>query len=297
MCNILFIGDCHLKCTSPVSRKDNFPIAILNKLQYLANVANTYKCNTFILLGDVFDSPVTSLPYLAEVINTFKKIKECGITVYTIVGNHDLKNNRMDSLPQTALGILIATGYVQLAPRKLTIDDTIFNCYNYPEQLEAKSSDNYEVCVAHLYYEFNLAHDSLQASDLERLNYDAMVLGHLHTPCDTRTIYHTKLYIPGSLSRCTSEPYNKLRTPRALLFNCINHKAAYIEVSCEPAENVFVAQIEGNNQALFSMRDLIQFITTSYSASDMNVRDYFNNMEIPYECREKISKYLDAVGA
>lgn len=297
MCNILFIGDTHLKAVSPVSRKDSFPTAILNKLQYLSCVASTYKCDTFMLLGDVFDSPVTSLPYLAEVIDTFKHIKEKGITVYTIVGNHDIKNNRMDSLAQTALGILIATGYVKLAPRELVIDDTVFKCYNYPEEVEPKSTDKYEVCVAHLYYEFNLAHDSLQADDLKRLGYDAMVLGHYHTPCDTETIHCTKLYRPGSLSRCTSEPYNKLRTPRALLFNCNNHKACYIEVACEPAENVFVAQIDGNNQASFSMKDLIQFITTSYSSSDMNVRDYFNNIQIPYECREKIAKYLDAVGA
>lgn len=297
MCNIMFIGDLHLKCNSPVSRKDNFPLAILNKLQYLANVASTYKCDTFMLLGDVFDSPITSLPYLAEVINTFKCIKEKGITVYTIVGNHDIKNNRMDSLPSTALGILISTGYVKLAHKELTIGNTVLKCYNYTENVEPKSSDKYEVCVAHLYYEFNLAHDSLQSSDVEMLGYDAMVLGHLHNPCDTITVHGTKLYRPGSLSRNTSEPYNKLRTPRALLFNCSNHKACYIEVACEPAENVFVAQIDGNDQASISMKDLIQFITTSYSSSDMNVRDYFNNIQIPYECREKIVKYLDAVGA
>lgn len=298
MCNIIFIGDLHLKCKPPVSRRDDFPIAILNKIKYLANVASTYKCNTFMLLGDVFDSPITSLPYLAEVINTFKDVKEKGITVYTIVGNHDLKNNRMDSLQQTALGILISTGYVQLAPRELVVDNTTFKCYNYTETLDPKLSDNYEVCVAHLYYEFNLAtNDSLKSDDLKRLNYDAMILGHLHNPCDTITVHNTKLYRPGSLSRNTSEAYNKLRTPRALLFNCVNHKACYIEVACEPAENVFVAQIDGNDQASFSMRDLIQFISTSYSSSDMNIRDYFNELQIPYECKEKIAKYLDAVGA
>lgn len=297
MCNIICIGDLHLKCKPPVSRRDDYPITILNKIRYIANIANTYNCNTLMMLGDIFDSPITSLPYLAEVINTFKEIKEKGITVYTIVGNHDLKNNRMDSLSQTALGILISTGYVKLAPRKLEIDDTIFKCYNYPEGLEPKSSDKYEVCIAHLYYEFNLAHDSLQSSDIERLNYDAMILGHLHNPCDTITIHNTKLYRPGSLSRGTSEAYNKLRIPRVLLFNCKNHKACYIEIACEPAENVFVNQNENDSQASFSMRDLIKFITTSYSSSDMNVRDYFNNMQIPYECKEKIAKYLDAVGA
>lgn len=297
MCNIMFIGDAHLKATSPVSRKDDFPTAILNKLQYLANIANIHKCNTFMLLGDVFDSPITSLQYLAEVINTFKYIKDKGITVYTIVGNHDIKNNRMDSLQSTALGILISTGCVNLAPRDFIISNTRFKCYNYPDTIECKSSDEFVTCVAHLYYEFNIANDSLTHNDLVTLGYDAMVLGHLHNPCDTITVGKTTLYRPGSLSRSTSEPYNKLRTPRVLLFNCNNHEANYINVACEPADKVFIAQIDSNNKASFSMKEFIQFITTSYASSDINIRDYFNSMQLPYSCREKISKYLDAVGA
>lgn len=297
MSNIMIIGDCHLKATSPISRLDNYPTAILNKLLYLAGVAKNGNCHAMLLLGDVFDSPVTSLPYLAEVINVFKKISEYDITVYTIVGNHDIKNNRMDSLPGTALGILISTGYVKLAPRDLAIDSTIFRCFHYPEPVEKALTDEcYQVCVAHLYYEFNLANDSLHEDDVKQLNYDAMILGHYHVPCDTETIGNTLLYRPGSLSRSTSEPYNKLRTPRALIFNCINHKAIYLEAACSPAEEVFVQQTE-DTQQIFSMKDLIQFITTSYSSSDMNVREYFSSLEIPYACREKIAKYLDDIGA
>lgn len=297
MCGVIFIGDTHLKATQPVSRKDDFPIAILRKIEHVAANVNVNKFGTFILLGDVFDSPITSLPYLATVINTFKKIADKGITAYTIVGNHDLKNNRMDSLQSTALGILLSTGYLKLAPRELEIGNTLFRCYNYPEELEAKQTDKYEVCVAHRYYDFGLAWDSLHEDDVKRLNYDAMVLGHLHVPCDTEVIGNTILYRPGSLSRNTSEPYNKLRVPRVLVFNCDNHKTAYIDVPCGTADEVFVNQIESNNQPSFSMKDLIQFITTSYSSSDMNVREYFSSIEIPYECRERIAKYLDAVGA
>lgn len=298
MSNVIVIGDSHLKCSPPISRKDDYPFAILRKFEYVSSIAKSYNCNTLFILGDVFDSPITSLPYLAAVINTFKKISDLGLNVYTIVGNHDIKNNRMDSLPSTALGILISTGYVKLAPRNLVIDSTSFNFYNYPEPLEVrKNSDKYEVCIAHLYYEFGLANDSLHKDDLERLNYDAMILGHLHNPCDTEKIHNTVLYRPGSLSRSTSEPYNKLRTPRVLLFNCINHKSFYIEVSCGSAEDVFVSQVDANKQASFSMKDLIQFIKTSYSSSDMNVREYFNKLEIPYECRVKVAKYLDEVGA
>ena len=45
------------------------------------------------------------------------------------------------------------------------------------------------------------------------------------------------------------------------------------------------------------MKDLINFITTSYTSSDMNVRDYFNDLKLPLEYKLKISKYLDNIGA
>jgi metallophosphoesterase superfamily enzyme len=72
---IIFVGDLHLKSQSPICRRDAFPIAILNKIEYIASLARSYNCKTIMLLGDVFDSPVTTLPYLASVINTFKKVQ------------------------------------------------------------------------------------------------------------------------------------------------------------------------------------------------------------------------------
>lgn len=297
MSNVFVIGDLHLKGLAPISRCDNYPIAILKKIEYLAGISKSCKCNTFILLGDVFDSPVTSLQYLANVINTFRKVSESGITVYTIVGNHDIKNNRMDNLPFTALGILISTGYVKLAPRDLKIENTVFKFFNYPEDVTPKLSGDFEVCIAHRYYEFGLSWDSFHEEDVINLNYDAMILGHLHVPCDTIEVGNTTLYRPGSLSRSTSEPYNKLRTPRALLFNCENHKATYVEVMCSPANKIFVSQIDGNNKEVISMKDLINFITTSYNSADVDIREYFSKLDIPYGCKEKITKYLDNIGA
>lgn len=297
MSNVIFIGDLHLRSTSPIARCDDYPNVILGKLESIANAAKLYKCKNIILLGDVFDTPITTLPYLATVLETFKKIKSLGITVYTIVGNHDIKNNRMDSLPTTALGILISSDYLKLAPNELMIENTLFRCFNYPDELSEKLTDNYEVCVAHQYYNFELSSKTLHEDDLIRLKYDAMVLGHYHAPCDTENIGNTILYRPGSLSRNTSEPYNKLRTPRFLLFNCKNHKAVYIDVACASTSDIFTDRIESNNCAQFSMKDLVRYITTSYASSDMNVRDYFNSLKIPYECRAKIMSYLDAVGA
>lgn len=294
---ICFVGDLHLKCKSPISRRDDYPAVILSKLESLINTAKSFNCDKIMLLGDVFDSHITTLPYLAKVINTFRKISDSGIDVYTIVGNHDIKNNRMDSLDSSALGILISTGYLKLAPRNLTIDDTSFNCFHYPEELTNNNESCYSVCVAHRYYEFGLSWDSLTSEDLKSLNYDAMILGHYHVPCDTLSIEDTLLYRPGSLSRSTSEPYNKLRTPRVLMFNCLNHKTVYVDIPCERADKIFTNIVEQNNQVCFSMKDLVKFITSSYTSSDLNIRDYFAKLDIPYDCRVKISDYLDNVGA
>ena len=297
MSSIIFVGDLHLKGSSPISRVDDYPTVILNKLESLINTAKSFSCDKIMLLGDVFDSHITTLPYLAKVINTFRKISDAGIDVYTIVGNHDIKNNRMDSLDSSALGILISTGYLKLAPRNLTIDDTSFNCFHYPEELTNNNESRYSVCVAHRYYEFGLSWDSLTSEDLKSLNYDAMILGHYHVPCDTLSIEDTLLYRPGSLSRSTSEPYNKLRTPRVLVFNCLNHKTVYVDIPCERADKIFTNVVEQNNQVCFSMKDLVKFITSSYTSSDLNIRDYFAKLDIPYDCRVKISDYLDNVGA
>ena len=297
MSSIIFVGDLHLKGSSPISRVDDYPTVILNKLESLISTAKSFSCDKIMLLGDVFDSHITTLPYLAKVINTFRKISDAGIDVYTIVGNHDIKNNRMDSLDSSALGILISTGYLKLAPRNLTIDDTSFNCFHYPEELENNNESCYSVCVAHRYYEFGLSWDSLTSEDLKSLNYDAMILGHYHVPCDTLSIEDTLLYRPGSLSRSTSEPYNKLRTPRVLVFNCLNHKTVYVDIPCERADKIFTNVVEQNNQVCFSMKDLVKFITSSYTSSDLNIRDYFAKLDIPYDCRVKISDYLDNVGA
>ena len=294
--SVMIIGDMHLKSVSPISRKDDYPKAILNKINYLGSIAKGYRCKTIILLGDVFDSPSTSLPYLASVISTFKKLHDEGYRIITIAGNHDLKNNRMESLESTALGILLSTGYVELAPSELKIENTLFRFYNYPESIEPKKTDSYEICVAHQYYEFELGgNDSLTKETVENLNYDAMILGHYHVPCETITIGNTILYRPGSLSRSTSEMYNKTRIPRALILNTKNHKSMYVDVSCSPADEIFIEKVESNRIGL-SMKDLIQFMTTSYSTSDMDVRDYFNQLEIPYECRCKIARYLDTLG-
>ena len=294
--NVIFIGDTHLKATSPVSRTDDYPSAILNKLEWIASISTAYNTKTLIILGDVFDTPATTLPYLSTVINTLKAIKNTGIEIYTLVGNHDIKNNRMDSLPSTALGILVATECLRLLPRELKIGDTLFRSFHYPEGVTPKASDDYEVCVAHLYYDFNMLSDSFSESDILRLQYDAMILGHYHVPCNDLTIGKTTIYRPGSLSRGTSELYNKTRTPRILLFNCDNHKAEYIDVECRQGSEIFANQSEKDVRAMASMKELIYSITNSYQTSDMDIRDYFNAMNIPYNCRKVLSNYLDRAG-
>ena len=42
MSNVIFIGDLHLRSTSPIARCDDYPNVILGKLESIANVKTLY---------------------------------------------------------------------------------------------------------------------------------------------------------------------------------------------------------------------------------------------------------------
>ena len=96
----------------PGRRGDNYTEAIFNKLRFVRDL--TEKLNGVCLVGgDVFHnkhpkSPGNSLGLIEESIHLFSSFPFG--KVWGTIGNHDLLNDRLDSLPSQPLGILIAAG-------------------------------------------------------------------------------------------------------------------------------------------------------------------------------------------
>jgi exonuclease SbcD len=111
----VFATDTHLKGRNPSSRTDDFPKAMITKLEELCLVAEHEAAEAILHGGDLFDVPDVSntlIGYIASIL------KRCPVPFYLVPGNHDLFGYNLTSLPQTALGVLVKAGLVQLLTRQ-----------------------------------------------------------------------------------------------------------------------------------------------------------------------------------
>lgn len=102
----LLVGDVHLADRPPSIRTETYTDDIMAKLQYAVNLAKEQGCLAIVLAGDVFHIKTPTRNSHALVIRTGEVLKEADIPVLIVPGNHDLSNDRLDSLRKQPLGVL-----------------------------------------------------------------------------------------------------------------------------------------------------------------------------------------------
>lgn len=300
MCNIIFVGDVHLKGSSPISRKDDYPEVILNKLLYIADCAEELDCKYIFFLGDIFDTVNTSIQYFSHALGVFKSIRDKGIELYTIVGNHDIRYNSMDSFPYTPLGILVNSGIMKLLDEIIIDDDIYIKGFHYPNEITPNRHDDlYSIVLLHRFYESGFNEVPVTREDVINLGYDSYILGHDHRPYITQDIYddgrNIKVIRTGSVARNSSDQYNRMRKPRFLIFDTESKEYTYQEVQSENGIDVFFEQqIEA---PMVSMKELVDYLQSSYHTSNNSIRDYLNGAVIPDDVKSLIDSYLNILGA
>jgi len=120
-------NDLHISERNPVSRTDNYQEAIFAKLDQVKKLAVAVKARAVLIAGDIFHEK-TRVPYslTCRFLNWCTSIRVLGIDVVAIPGNHDLKNDRYDSLSGHPLGLLFKTGIIR---------DVSYRCINYTTKL------------------------------------------------------------------------------------------------------------------------------------------------------------------
>lgn len=300
MSKILFVGDVHLKGSTPISRKDNYSETILRKLEWVKGYADSIECKNIIFLGDIFDTVNTSLQYFSLCLSTFKQIVDSGINLYTIVGNHDIRYDSIDTLPVTPLGILVKSEAIKLLD-ELVIDDTYIKGVHYTDFPSRNLSDTslFSIMVAHRFYEAAFNEEPISRHNVIDWCFDAYILGHDHRPYVTVEIEennkHIRVLRPGSLARNSSDQYNRLRKPRVLVFDTTSKYFYYEEVPAESGLEIFFDRIK--EEKLPSMSELVMYLKESYHTADTSVREYVEQAEIPAPTKTLIKSYLDILGA
>jgi len=108
---LIYLADTHIQSGRPEYRKDDFLKAISCKLSEVLNLCRQFQVDFIIHGGDIFDNPRPDQKSF-DLFRWF--LKELDLPVYCIAGNHDLINQRLDSLGSTALGYLAKQRLIKL---------------------------------------------------------------------------------------------------------------------------------------------------------------------------------------
>lgn len=232
---IAIVGDPHIS-TGFRGRVDDYLKTVLRKIEEIAE-ENDY----VIFLGDLFDTSALPIYVFNE---TYRMFSKHGDKFHTILGNHDMFHRNLKALNKTTIGSLNITNVLQIHVKPFKLGDVLFvpvMTDDNANEIRISEVTNKEVLLGHKYYEmFMCPEESLEREHIERANYEMVFLGHDHVPYEPLLINNTTLYRPGSLTRTTTDMYNKDRLIRYYQLDTKSMAVKEKRVISLPSEQVFL---------------------------------------------------------
>jgi DNA repair exonuclease SbcCD nuclease subunit len=260
--NFVYSTDWHLSTKPPGRRQDDYMAAIFRKLMFIRDLTLKLK-GVSLCGGDVFHvkNPKSPANGFELLIALFRLLRE--FPVYGSVGNHDLTYDRMDTLPNQPLGLLIAAGvYHNLNDEPVLFvneDETIkvlVETFPYEHGAEAlarllstgKRPDGitHRIAVVHAYGEpgngGGMFGEAIGYNQIKHLDYDFMLWGHDHSRHETIEIGNITHINLGSLARAAYD-YDEIDRPvvaTVLSFAADGIRYREVEVPTTPLNIAFV---------------------------------------------------------
>lgn len=110
---VLLVGDVHLSDRPPSVRTDSYADDILAKLAWIVDYANEH-ADVLVFLGDLWHIKAPSRTSHRLVQRTAEVLLQFDGRVLVVPGNHDLLNDRLESLESQPLGTLALSPNVEL---------------------------------------------------------------------------------------------------------------------------------------------------------------------------------------
>lgn len=299
MVKFLFVGDWHLRGSSPRNRTDDYTEAAKVKLREVFKIAVEQEVDAILQPGDIFDRPEVSISVLLDFAEV---LRESPVDIYCTIGNHDIYGYNVDSYYRTSLRLLemlvpqltviksaadkpiyMAKGkykvYLTATPYSREMD---INGYGYSPDVEYVDKDAIGVHIAHgMLLDHKPPFD--RYSDLYKVDTKASIIltGHDHMGYGIyKRSADSKLFVnPGSLLRMSASVGEITRRVRVAIVKIDDIKGTYdadfVELeSAKPGEEVLDrSKIEEEKQRQYAMENfsaLIQGHTGSKVLLDIN---------------------------
>ena len=207
MSKVLCVGDPHFSCKQPRNRLDDILNTQVKKIESLGKLVIDNQVSDVLFLGDLFNSKGLDFKRFVSIASKLMEIKmQTGVRFHTICGNHDMLNRDPESINYGPIGFLVSMGVLEPIRDEFDIDDVHFISGHYyvPVGALKPATKGFNVLLGHYFYNSGFGGEedvNLLSTDIKRLNYNYIFLGHDHAQYEPLKIHGTMLYRPGSLTR------------------------------------------------------------------------------------------------
>ena len=244
----IYMTDTHLSASSPRSRLDDYPKAVLDKIEWIVSYAKKREVDVILHGGDFFDGYDIAKSVETAVL---KLLSTNSIPIVATIGSHDIHGYSTQTLYRSSLGVLGAADKIVLLDQGEVFNCggvSIVGCPHAPDIDQRK--DGYyiseEVIQEERDYTILLAHGNLVDHKLPegfdytlledaKVNADLVLSGHYHPGYGVyRRADGVTFVNPGSVARVKATSNNRTRTP----------SIAYIEVFKDAPVSVDIIPIK-----------------------------------------------------
>jgi len=305
MPHVLLVGDIHVSDTPPINCTETYTDDIIEMLRWIADEGARRKVDAVVWAGDVFHhkSPrKNSHALVLKMIDVVKHYEAVGIPLWIVAGNHDLTNDRYESLHASQpLGVLFAAGARELSgwhpdlplfgvPWQQDWEGDLEEAFDgFLEHEDAPNS----LVVTHAsifppgqepIYEHLTSEQVAKAMG----NWGFIQFGHIH---DDYGIWETSgvtFANVGAISRGSLTESHMTRTVKVLDWSP-KHGFEEIPVPCRPAEEVFkIVEGTAKKQKAIEAENFLAAVGHSQIAmtTTSSVIDHIRTMEAEDEVKQ-----------
>jgi DNA repair exonuclease SbcCD nuclease subunit len=314
MSKYILTNDLHLSLRNPSSRIDNYHEAIFGKLDQIYRLAVKIQASAILLAGDIFNEKTrVPISLVFEVWRWCIKVKQAGIRILSIPGNHDLQNDRYDSLSGQALGLLYLGGAMEDVSFKIVdVDGVDIGGIPYPAAKVMASYDSMppprghrSILMSHCFAlpmagEY-FGEPILAYSDMLSYPFGVYHFGHDHRDNGVHRIGDRWFVNIGALSRGALSHENIGRDVKCAIVEFGDSGTSVLQVKLQyrPASEVFDLTLRAQKERERS--DIEQFVAgLSQDLADIspvNFKEKLQAMEIPDQVRVRVLTYIDQAEA
>ena len=247
---VIFVGDPHLSSFTPASRIDHYPSVILSKLRYCLETAVRLGFSTVIILGDFGHVRQIPMLYVSIVQKMLREFTDQGLKIFSVVGNHDIAYNRLDTVDGSILGAVFSSGLVtpltvlelEMGSLKVRVQGV-----NYPDPVPpAPEYEGVNLCVIHRFFDTSTEPSFITRQDVVDYGYNVYIFGHDHVEKKPELVEGRLVIVPGSISRGTSHNYNLTKQVVIYSLSAPEGKPSFkrLSIPTKPASEVFSSRVE-----------------------------------------------------